>query len=617
MEARADDLTGKVIASQFQVERKLGQGGMGAVYLAEQLEMGRKVVLKVMHPSLLGSAAGPVIEERFKREARMVAQLNHPNVVQVYVFGRTDDQQLYMAMEYIEGRTLRELLLDRQRLPEARALRILDQICGALIEAHDLGLVHRDLKPENVMLTDRHGNPDYVKVLDFGIAKMRTAPDVRLTQTGAVFGTVQYMAPEQARAQAVDQRTDIYALGVILYELVSGQLPFSADSVFEYMLKQVDAPVVLPTRRFPELVILPRTEAIIARALEKAPANRFQSASELQRELRLALADRPDAGKPFPTPPVPRSGPGGNAGFAGVAPLGGAGAAAAGGTAILPPEEGVGASADATALRAPTGRARGGPARPSVFPSAGPVAGAAGAPPAGIGKKLVIVAVVLALGGFAVYRGVRPGSLGPSGLYLPSGARLVEGLPVPAGAEAEMVTPQALILATELDPHAILDFYRQQTGAWGPVRQDGSSLHFTDEKAPITYVSFARSGSHLQVVLVRSVFAPPPPSVAALEAFGVPVPAGAERTLLTATAAIFQAARPTREVIAFYREKLGTAPDLQVTETNAATGSFLVISATDPGRPFANISVLATPDALKPRPGVWTQIAITARPKSE
>src|SRR5690606_28397252 len=143
---------------------------MGAVYLAEQLDMGRQVVIKVMHPELTAGSAQAV--ERFKREARAVAQLNHPNIVQVYVFGHTDAGQLYQAMEFVDGRTLTDDIRRQGRIPQARALRIMDQVCGALSEAHAAGIVHRDLKPDNIMLTDRHGNPDYVKVLDFGIAKM-------------------------------------------------------------------------------------------------------------------------------------------------------------------------------------------------------------------------------------------------------------------------------------------------------------------------------------------------------------------------------------------------------------------------------------------------------------
>jgi tRNA A-37 threonylcarbamoyl transferase component Bud32 len=337
MDGREGDLTGRVVAGQFRVERKLGQGGMGAVYLADQFEMGRKVVLKVMHPSLLGSAAGPAIEERFKREARMVAQLNHPNVVQVHLFGRTDDQQLFLAMEYVEGRTLRDLLTETGVLPEARALRILDQICGALIDAHGLGLVHRDLKPDNVMLSARHGNVDYVKVLDFGIAKLRAAPDVKLTQTGAILGTPQYMAPEQALSKPVDQRTDLYALGIMLYEMLTGCLPFSGDSLFEILQKQVSVPIERPGARYPMLAISPDADAIVARAADKTPENRFQSAAELQRELRRVLDQRP-APKAVEDLPAGGAAPiGRTAILAGPAEELAIAAGGAGGTALLPP----------------------------------------------------------------------------------------------------------------------------------------------------------------------------------------------------------------------------------------------------------------------------------------
>src|SRR5690349_4757954 len=164
------DLTGQILSSQFQVIRKLGEGGMGQVYLAHQLDVGRDVVIKVMHPEL--TAGSPQAVERFKREARAVARLNHPHIVQLYVFGQTEQGLLYLAMEFVEGRSLSRALADARRLPEAQVLRIVDQVCSALADAHASGLIHRDLKPDNIMLANRHGNADYVKVLDFGIAKM-------------------------------------------------------------------------------------------------------------------------------------------------------------------------------------------------------------------------------------------------------------------------------------------------------------------------------------------------------------------------------------------------------------------------------------------------------------
>ncbi len=293
-----DPLIGSLVASQFRVERLLGQGGMGAVYLAEQVDMGRSVVLKVMHPGL--SDAG--LEDRFKREAKMIAQLNHPNIVQVHVFGKTSTDQWYFAMEYIDGGTLFQLMVDEGAMAEARALRIVDQVCSALAEAHAIGVIHRDLKPDNIMLTSRHGNADYVKVLDFGIAKMIDSKESRLTRTGSVFGTPQYMAPEQARGAPTDQRTDVYALGLILYEMVTGRSPFTVEYTMEYLTKHLTEPVIPPRERFDGLVMLPRTEAAILKCLAKSPEDRFQSVHELQRELRQCLRDRPDAIRHSPTP---------------------------------------------------------------------------------------------------------------------------------------------------------------------------------------------------------------------------------------------------------------------------------------------------------------------------
>ncbi|HRE92345.1 MAG TPA: serine/threonine-protein kinase, partial [Myxococcota bacterium] len=280
-------LVGQVLASQFRILKKLGQGGMGAVFLAEQLEMERKVVVKVLHEEV--SAQNPIIIERFKREAKAVAQLNHPNIVQVFVFGHADNGQLYLAMEYIEGRDLGSEL-GHGVLAQPRALKILDQVCAALIEAHGAGIVHRDLKPENIMLAQRHGNPDYVKVLDFGIAKLHDSGDSKpaLTQQGTVFGTPRYMSPEQVRGQPVDARSDLYALGLILYEMVCGRHPFEAVTTIDYLMKHVNEPVPVPSVVFSELEISPRIEALVLKCLEKDPALRYQSAAELQRDVRLA-----------------------------------------------------------------------------------------------------------------------------------------------------------------------------------------------------------------------------------------------------------------------------------------------------------------------------------------
>jgi len=284
-----DPLIGAVLAGQFRIVRLLGAGGMGSVYLADQLGVGRQVVIKLMLPGLAESGRLAELEERFQREARLVAQLNHPNLVQLYTFGRCENGQLYLAMEFVPGRTLRQVLAESGAVAEVRVLDLMDQMCAALHEAHAIGIIHRDLKPDNVMLTRRRDGSDLIKVLDFGIAKpMQQTPDKALTATGAIFGTPQYMAPEQVHARGVDQRTDVYALGLIAYELLAGAPPFEADSAVGIMMKHASARPIPPSERRIGLKLGEDTERVIARCLEKEPARRFTDMPELQAALRAA-----------------------------------------------------------------------------------------------------------------------------------------------------------------------------------------------------------------------------------------------------------------------------------------------------------------------------------------
>jgi serine/threonine protein kinase len=296
---------GRILASQFRIDNQLGRGGMGVVYRATQMGMNRSVVIKVMHQAL---CTNHTAVERFRREAQSVGKLNHPNIVQVHMFGEEEDGSLFIAMEYVDGRSLSEDLKANGALHEARMLRVADQILSALAEAHGVGIIHRDLKPDNIMLTDRQGNADYAKVLDFGLAKVfgDVAGDVSITQAGMVTGTPRYMSPEQARGLTLDARTDLYSLGVVLYETLTGKHPFDAESALDFMHKHTSASVPSPGDRVAGLQVMPRTEALLMKCLAKDPKDRFQSAREMQREVRTILRDFPDAARAHPTPDVPR-----------------------------------------------------------------------------------------------------------------------------------------------------------------------------------------------------------------------------------------------------------------------------------------------------------------------
>jgi serine/threonine-protein kinase len=278
---------------------------MGAVYQAEHTLMRKRMAIKVLHPEMTRL---PEVVQRFEREAMAAAHIDHPHVVTATDFGKLEDGSFFLALEYVEGKSLREVIA-QGRLELGRALHIGRQIAAALSRAHSLKIVHRDLKPENVMLVVRDGDRDFVKVLDFGIAKVQigelTAGDVSqarpdqplLTQAGMVYGTPEYMAPEQALGQPVDARADLYALGCIMYEMLCGVRPFDAESKVALLGMQVTAPVPAMATKAPDANIPPEVEALVSRLLAKEASERLGDARELIDGITVILSQLVSAGK--------------------------------------------------------------------------------------------------------------------------------------------------------------------------------------------------------------------------------------------------------------------------------------------------------------------------------
>ena len=262
----------RVLGGRYRIARHLARGGMAEVYLAQDELLDRRVAVKVLFAELADDAS---FVERFRREARAAAGLNHPNIVSVYDFGQ-DDGAYFIVMEYVEGETLRDIIRSRGPLPPADATGIGADVAAALEAAHRRGIVHRDVKPGNVLISDR------VKVADFGIARAGD-PRESLTQTGAVLGTATYLAPEQAQGHAVDPRTDLYSLGVVLYEMLAGRPPFHGQTPVAVAYQHLSEAPVPPSRHNPD--VPPGLDAVVLKALAKDPSRRHGSAEELRSEL--------------------------------------------------------------------------------------------------------------------------------------------------------------------------------------------------------------------------------------------------------------------------------------------------------------------------------------------
>jgi len=285
---QADPLIGQTLDGRYKILRVIGEGGMGVVYEAEHVLIEKRVAIKVLRDTF---TSRPDVVERFRQEAKSASKIGHPNIVDVSDFGETLSGQSYIVMEMLSGEDLADLLARERVLSSARATRLVFQVARALHATHKKNIVHRDLKPENIYLIERDGATDIVKVVDFGVAKMsdvETPAGRRLTRTGMIFGTPEYMSPEQALGKPFDHRVDIYALGAIFYELLTGRVPFEGDNFMEILAKHGHAPVPTLREANPTTQVSAELESIVMRTLCKDPDQRYQSMGELANALRAA-----------------------------------------------------------------------------------------------------------------------------------------------------------------------------------------------------------------------------------------------------------------------------------------------------------------------------------------
>ncbi|MCX5760616.1 MAG: serine/threonine-protein kinase [Gemmatimonadetes bacterium] len=288
--AATSDLMGTVVADRYHILKKLGEGGMGQVYLAEHVKMGRKSALKVMNPGMNQDADAIA---RFNREASNASRLNHPNICAIYDFGETPDGLIYLAMEFIEGQALSALVEKSGALPPARAASIIHQSADALQVAHDAGIVHRDLKPDNIMIAKNRDGTDLAKVVDFGIAKAHSSDAQKVTKTGMVVGTPEYMSPEQLSGDKLDGRSDIYSLALVAFHCLTGKLPFPGESAQEAMIARlIEQPKTLAEMK-PDVAWPDDVQRVMNKALERDSAERYQSAAQFGRELWAACESMP------------------------------------------------------------------------------------------------------------------------------------------------------------------------------------------------------------------------------------------------------------------------------------------------------------------------------------
>lgn len=485
----ADDaLVGTTIDGRYEVERVLGEGGMGLVYQAKHIVLGKPLAIKVLRPDV---SKDEEIITRFRQEAQSASSIGNQHIIDISDFGTLPDGSTYFVMEFLKGVDLTGAIEGAEMMEPGRAIHIMKQLCTALGAAHEIGIVHRDMKPDNVYLIERGGDPDFVKVLDFGIAKVGGTSS-KLTRAGQVFGTPHYMSPEQCSGSGVDHRTDIYAIGVILYEMLTGTVPFDADNLMGILTKHLYEEVPPPSTVRPDLP--PEVEQVVLRCMAKQVEARYQTCAELVDDL-----NRLQAGvAPAPMPDIPASSTGAYSALpvqqkSSKAPL-------IGGLVLL-----LAAGGGAAAFMATQGGEEPTPppvvvAEPPPAPEPPPVA-AQPPPQPEAAPEQAVVRITTVPAGATLYRGNELLGVTPTAVPRPSGDDRLELQLRLEGYENQDFTISSLTLAEELPFTLTAERRRSRSSSRGSSRGRSSAMAASAmTEAPPPMMSRMRSVPQTEVL---------------------------------------------------------------------------------------------------------------------
>jgi eukaryotic-like serine/threonine-protein kinase len=493
-----DPFVGKVIDGRYEIQARIGEGGMGVVYKARQTSIDRIIAIKMLNAQMAGD---PTWVQRFYNEAKACSRLQHPNTIRMFDFGQTNDGRLFMSMEFLDGMSLREALAKGPLAPQ-RVVKILIQCCASLAEAHSIGIIHRDIKPDNVFLLNMAGSPDFVKLLDFSVAKLLEGDRMK-TQAGVVFGTPQYMSPEQGRGLPLDARSDLYALGILAFEMLTGNVPFNDENPMSVIQMHLHAAIPPLPQTIPYSV-----QQIVRRALEKEPARRYQSSGEMMQHCQQVFAEVTQGGMSIgaggmpktmiasgPIPGQPGAPPPGMAppgmGLPGMSPPGmsppGMGPPGMGPPGMGPPGMSMGGGAppmqaspqQKTMIAQPSPFAQGGPPPGGMAPGGmQPGAGPAGFQPASAMQKTIVAGMAPPIMGGQL---MPPGPGGPGGPGGPANPMMPPGYPpmpqMPPGGtpssgpnKTVMLQPSEGVVSVARTGQAV------QPAGTGPIQQGASTL---------------------------------------------------------------------------------------------------------------------------------------------